>query len=41
LNEAEFRSECGLGVVVSQEEIVKSVADLLKEKREELLEKRY
>lgn len=40
-NEAEFRSECGLGVVVSQEDIVKAVADLLKEKRDELLEKRY
>jgi hypothetical protein len=41
LNEGEFKSECGLGVVVSQEEIVKAVADLLKEKREELLEKRF
>ena len=41
MNEAEFRSECGLGVVVTQEEIVKAVGDLLKEKRGELLEQRY
>lgn len=41
LNVEHFRSECGLGVVVSQEEIEKAVSALIQEKKEELLEKRY
>lgn len=41
LNVEEFRSENGLGVVVSNEEIAKAVSDLLKEKHAELVEKRY
>lgn len=41
LNEADFKSECGLGVVVTKEEIKKAVADLLASKRDELNEKRF
>eukprot|EP01111_Echinosteliopsis_oligospora_P012983 TRINITY_DN4544_c0_g1_i2.p1 TRINITY_DN4544_c0_g1~~TRINITY_DN4544_c0_g1_i2.p1 ORF type:complete len:782 (-),score=211.80 TRINITY_DN4544_c0_g1_i2:3-2348(-) len=41
LNEDNFYSECGVGVVVSHEQIAEAVRHLLREKDAELKEKRY
>lgn len=41
LNEATFKEECGLGFVVSKEQVQAAVSKLIEQKREELLTKRY
>ncbi|KAJ3046911.1 hypothetical protein HK097_000403 [Rhizophlyctis rosea] len=41
INDAAFDESCGVGIVVTQEEVVRAVSELLGAKKDELLEKRY
>jgi len=41
IDEAKFNEECGVGVVVSQEEIQAAIKALLDSRKDELIEKRY
>jgi len=41
IDEAKFNEECGVGVVVTQEEVQAAVKSLLESRKDELVEKRY
>jgi len=41
LNISEFEKECGVGIVVTKEDITKTVSDVINEKKAELIEQRY
>ncbi|KAJ3034717.1 hypothetical protein HDV00_004763 [Rhizophlyctis rosea] len=41
IDDAAFDESCGVGVVITQEEIIRAVSELLGARKDELLEKRY